>query len=274
MSRRNLFLLAFVFLAGAAIALGGFALLGRDHATAAGPRSTSIYGTGYGMMGGAYGNGNGNGYGPGMMGGTYGDGYGPGMMGGGYGAGMMGSYGRSAGSVQSSVTAADLAAVRDRVETQLLAWGYKGFKVGEIMAFSNNDYVLVEDTTGKPAFELLADPNGRWLVPEPGPNMMWNTNYGMMRGISVPGCPWAATSASGATGSHFLTAAQAKTRADAWLSQQYAGRVTADATALPGYFTIDVTQDGQKVGMLSVNQTTGAVWYHTWHATFLADQDF
>ena len=44
--------------------------------------------------------------------------------------------------------------------------------------------------------------------------------------------------------------------------------------ALPGYFTIDVTASGKKVGMLSVNQTTGAAWYHTWHGGFLADQDF
>jgi hypothetical protein len=100
--------------------------------------------------------------------------------------------------------------------------------------------------------------------------MMWNTSYGMMRGVSVPGCPWAATAATGSP----LTATQAKTRADAWLAQRYPGRVTADATALPGYFTIDVTKDDTKVGMLSVNKTTGAVWYHTWHRTFVADKDF
>ena len=50
--------------------------------------------------------------------------------------------------------------------------------------------------------------------------------------------------------------------------------MTADATALPGYFTIDVTSNGKKVGLLSVNEATGAVWYHTWHGEFQADQDF
>jgi hypothetical protein len=25
--------------------------------------------------------------------------------------------------------------------------------------------------------------------------------------------------------------------------------------------------------MLSVNATTGAVWYHTWHGTFIAKED-
>lgn len=96
---------------------------------------------------------------------------------------------------------------------------HKSFTVGEIMAFTNNDYILVEDPKGQPAFELLADPKGRWLIPEPGPNVMWNTSYGMMRGM------------------------------------------------LPGYFTIDVVKNGSNVGMLSVNQTTGGAWYHSWHTT-------
>ncbi len=254
MNRRTVPLLALVFAAGALVVLGGFFLFDHDNATTAGP------GYGSGMMGGSY-----SGAG-GMMGGAYGGG----MMSGGRGQGMMGGLG---GSVQSSVTPAELAAVRDRVETQLADSGYKGFKVGEIMAFTRNDYVLVKDASGKPAFELLADPKRQWLTPEPGPNMMWNTSYGMMRGISVPGCPRAVCSTGGTTGSP-LSAAQAKTRADAWLAQRYPGRVTANATALPGYFTIDVAENGKKAGMLSVNQSTGAVWYHTWHGSFLADQDF
>jgi hypothetical protein len=266
MSRRSLTVLV-VVLAGVVVA------------TAAG------FGYGNGMMG--TGNraammGSNRGDGPGMMNGP--NGYGAGMMGSnGFGAGMMGRL--SSSTVQSHVTPAELAALRDRVERQLVGWGYKGFTVGEIMAFSNNDYVLVNDAAGKPAFELLADPSGRWLMPEPGPNMMWNTRVGMMRGVSATGtacsdghgmmggaysCPGTTSAANGSS----LTAAQAKAKADTWLADHYPGRVTADATALPGYYTIDVTKYGDKVGMLSVNETTRAVWYHTWHSRFLADQDF
>ena len=36
--------------------------------------------------------------------------------------------------------------------------GFEGFTVGEVMAFSNNDYVAVNDSNGKPAFELLIYP--------------------------------------------------------------------------------------------------------------------
>jgi hypothetical protein len=241
MNRRSVTVLALVFLAGAAVALGGFSAFGHDPASASGPYGHA------GMMGGGYGNG------AGMMGGAFGG-----------------------GSVQSSVTPAELAAVRDRVEQQLAAWGYKGFAVGEIMAFTNNDYVLVEDAKGAPAFELLADPSGRWLMPEP--TMMWNTSFGMMRGFSaggygMMGAAYGCPSAAGATGS-VSTPAHAKKTADAWLVKNRAGEATADATSLPGYYTIDVVKGSAKVGMLSVNERTGAVWYHTWHAGFLADQDF
>ena len=39
-------------------------------------------------------------------------------------------------------------------------------------------------------------------------------------------------------------------------------------------YTIDVGAGGHPVGMLSVNASTGAVWYHTWHGSFLAERDF
>jgi hypothetical protein len=257
-SRRSLSLLALAFAAGVVVALGGFFLFDRDSATAAGP------GFGYGMMG--------SGNGPGMMG----NGNGPGMMGSGSGGMMGGAFGAT---VQTTVTATELAAVRDRVEKQLASAGYEGFTVGEIMAFDDNDYLLVEDASGKPAFELLADPNGRWLMPEPQ-SAMWNTSYGMMRGFSgdgygmMGGYERPSANGSAAKPGAPVTEAQAKTRADAWLAQHRPGETTADATALPGYFTIDVTKNGAKVGMLSLNRKTGAVWYHTWHGSFLADQDF
>ena len=169
--------------------------------------------------------------------------------------GMMGGFGVD---VQTSVTQAQLVAVRDQVERSLADSGYPRFRVAEVMAFERNDYVLVRDGAGRPAFELLADPNGRWLMPEPGPNMMWNTTYGMH--------VWADAGS--------MTVAQAKARADAWLDAHRAGWKAGDATALPGYYTIDVEQSGKTVGMLSVRSATGAVWFHNWHGTFLADRDF
>ena len=292
---RQTLLLLFVFSGGAIAALGGYALFGHTHAAAANARVTAGYGNAgsYGMMSGGHGAAmmrrfSGRGSGPGMMGRYDGGMPGPRKPGssycGGYGPGMMrGGYGNDA--TQSSVTPTQLAAVRDRVEAQLANCGNKGFTVGEVMAFTNNDYVLVKDPSGTPAYELLADPEGRWLMPEP-PSMMWNTRYGMaqrMNGgahhnvwpemMGSHGAPMA-TGQTGSPAGPPLTEAQAKARANAWLAQNRPGTTTADATTLPGYFTIDVTASGTKVGMLSVHQRTGAIWYHTWHGRFLGDQDF
>ena len=249
MRRHGLSISALVFVAGGIAALGGFSLIGHDRAHAAG----STCSQGYGMMGGS----SGGSLGPGMMRGALGG-----------------------GTVQSSVTVDELRAVRDRVERQLSTRGYTGFTVSEVMAFTNNDYVLVRDAKGVPAFELLADPRGRWVMPEP--TMMWNTAFGMMRGftgggfgmMSGYGCPGVSAATGGTSTGSTLSGAEAKVRANAWLAQNRSGEATADATPLPGYYTIDVTKNGSKVGMLSVSAKTGAVWFHTWHATFLADQDF
>ncbi len=61
--------------------------------------------------------------------------------------------------------------------------GYTGLEVKEIMAFERNTYAIVaEEDTGIGAMELLVDPDTGAVSPEPGPNMMWNTKYGMMEG--------------------------------------------------------------------------------------------
>jgi hypothetical protein len=98
MIRRSLTVPTAVFLAGVLVVLGGFVLLSRGHAAAAGPDYTGMMGNGGGMMGAG------------------------GMMGRAFGA-----------TVQTSVTGGDLHAVRDRVENQLATSGYNGFSVGEIM---------------------------------------------------------------------------------------------------------------------------------------------
>ena len=68
--------------------------------------------------------------------------------------------------------------------------------------------------------------------------------------------------------------------ANRWLTEASPGeRVAADAGGsamgtFPGYYTFDTTVNGKAHGMLSVNASTGAVWHHGWHGTFLAEEDF
>ncbi len=67
-----------------------------------------------------------------------------------------------------------------------------------------------------------------------------------------------------------LTDAEARETALAYLEQAYPDQtLSATAEAFPGYFTFDVETDGTPVSMLSVNATTGQVWYHSWHGTFV-----
>jgi hypothetical protein len=222
--------------------------------------------------------------GPGMMGGSASGAFGPGMMGGlfgGVGAGGAGASGTA------KPSASQLATIRSRIETWLGANGFRGFTVAEVMAFTNNDYVAVHDRSGKPAFELLTNLTTSWVMEEP-PSMMWNTRYGMTRGLGADIAPMMGGSYSAhgwngwyGTGSgQVTTIAKAVEVANAWLANGSPGeRVASDAggSALgkfPGYYTFDATRNGETVGMLSVNATTGAVWYHAWHGNFLAERDF
>jgi len=42
----------------------------------------------------------------------------------------------------------------------------------------------------------------------------------------------------------------------------------------PGYYSFETTVNGKTRGMLSLNASTGAVWYHSWHGAFLAERQF
>ncbi len=193
-----------------------------------------------------------------------GDGYGPGMMGGGSGAGMMRDFG-SGGSWQGdgrfgvagdgrAVTSMAAAATR----AQVLADRIGGLHVGEVMQFSNGFYAELLTTDGSGATEVLVDPDTGAVSIEPGPATMWNTEYGMRAAGRVSGT---------------VSAAQAGADAQVWLDAQTGdlhGLTAGPAEAFPGYYTLHTLRDGTVVGMMSVNASTGAIWYHTWHGGFVA----
>lgn len=216
--------------------------------------------TGPGMMG--FGR-QGDEYGYGMMG--SGPGYGmmgPGMMGSGpgyamMGPGMMGAY-RAPSAGEASTLAEAEAAFLEYSE----ALGYPDLSVSEVMEFENNYYaILAEKDTGTGAMELLLDKGSGFVGPEPGPNMMWNSKYGMMGGGMMGGS---------ATGETVLSPEQAQGEAQRWLDANLPGRTAGEADAFYGYYTLHFLQDGEIDGMLSVNGSTGAVWYHGWHGDFLS----
>ncbi len=100
------------------------------------------------------------------------------------GYGMMGS-GSMMGGFGSPVNVAPLTLeqAQTAVANYLADLNNDNLVLGEIMIFDNHAYAQVLNAeNGLGAFELLVDPVTRNVFPEPGPNMMWNTEYGMMSG--------------------------------------------------------------------------------------------
>ncbi len=142
---------------------------------------------------------------------------------------------------------------------QYLTGASSNLKIKEIMEFSNNFYVRVQEkSNGTNAFELLIDRYTGRVMPESGPNMMWNTKYGMM-----------GTSGGTPTAGMPVSAQNASQYAQGWLDLNNPGAKVEDPNTFYGYYTIDVSKDGSTYGMLSVNGYTGSVWYHTWHGKFI-----
>jgi len=127
-----------------------------------------------------------------------------------------------------------------------------GLHTGEVMQFSDNFYVELKDASGAPATEVMVDPATGAVFTEFGPAMMWTTGN----------APYA------------VSTDRATAIATAWLQANAAGQTVSGMTdVFPGHYTMDTVSGGNTVGMLSVNATTGAVWYHTWHGTFIAKED-
>lgn len=144
--------------------------------------------------------------------------------------------------------------------------GDKDLRIDELMEFDQNFYALVkEKTTGTGAFELLVDKTTGAVGFEPGPDMMWNTKYGMMRGAGHMGF--------GVTATMSVTAARATEIAQRWLDQLGKGDSAGTPDGFYGYYTFHFEKDGQIAGMLSVNGATGQVWFHSWHGNFIQSRE-
>ncbi len=227
------------------------------------------------MMGsGAGGNGGPGGY-DGMMGGGYG-GYG-GMMGGGWWASPPPTDAKTLTLDQAVQT----------VNQFLKGDGNPDLEIAEVMDFEYNFYAQVkEKSTGIHAFELLINKVTGEIVPEPGPNMMWNSKYGsmgygMMGGgmMGGPGLGWGGPGGYRAwqnpSKEMTVTSEQARKYGQQFLDARLPGTTVAkDADVFYGYYTIHVMKDSKIYGMLSVNGYTGWVWYHSWHGAYISMKGF
>jgi len=167
---------------------------------------------------------------------------------------------------------------RTAVENYLSTLNNEDLTIDEIMVFKNNAYALiVENSTGRGAMELLVNPISKAVFPEFGPNMMWNLKYGHLEcGQGVMGkmgnCGVDSTALSQTGEVLTINEEQARSAAQEFLDQNLVGHTLAEkATTFYGYYTFDYEKDGQPAGMLSVNGYTGQVWLHTWHGTFIEE---
>jgi hypothetical protein len=189
------------------------------------------------------------------------NGYGGGMMGGGMFSGNSPFFTADPLTVEEATTA---------VESYLATLNNSNLALKEVMIFDNHAYAeVVEKDTGIGALELLVDPQTRAVYPEMGPNMMWNLKYGMMAGYG--GWRGNRSPTGEASAEMSITPAQAVEAAQTYLDNNFNSAFTADEHADPffGYYTLHVNQNGQTVGMLSVNGFSGQVFLHTWHGKLL-----
>jgi hypothetical protein len=200
---------------------------------------------------------------------------------------------------------------RAAFERAVEGYGNPNLEVAEVMEFANNYYAEVtEKDTGIGAMELLINRPGSRVYPEPGPNMMWNTKYGMMggngmggQGMMGPGGqgmmqpddsgrgPIMGPSGQGMMGPGGqgmmdggspqtspetempVSPEQATQVAEDYLNRVSPGTETEEPDQFYGYYTLHTLQDGEVTGMLSVNGYTGQVWYHGWHGPFIAMEE-
>ena len=161
-----------------------------------------------------------------------------------------------------------------------------GLKTAEVMQFSNNVYVRLDEQSGAPATEVLVDPRSGDVTLEYGAAMMWNTRYGIMRGGATSMMGRGSTGMMGGSGGMMgrygsgmgaspgtgpVGATGARAAADDWLAAQGLAERAGEPDAFPGYFTMETQREGKVVGMVSVNARTGAVLYHWWHGPFVAE---
>jgi len=140
--------------------------------------------------------------------------------------------------------------------------------IGEIMEFEYNHYVVFyEKSTGIGAFEMLIDKESGRIFPEYGPNMMWNIKYGHGGMMGGPGGMMGGFPQT--PSGEIIDEEEALEIAQAFLDEVYPGSEADDPHPFYGYYTIHTTRDGRIFGMLSVNQYTGAVWYHNWHGAYI-----
>lgn len=178
---------------------------------------------------------------------------------------MPGMAGMMGGPVPADAVPISIEQASAAAQNYIARLGDDNLEMGEVMEFLANYYVqVVERDTGIHAFELLVDKYTGTVFPEMGPNMVWNTRYGMMGGMMG----WRRFDQRG-TPSMPIQPQEAQELARRYLETQGLRLDVAEPDRFYGYYTLHTLRQGEIEGMLSVNGFSGEVWYHVWHGPFV-----
>ncbi|HEU5433056.1 MAG TPA: hypothetical protein VFU81_15420, partial [Thermomicrobiales bacterium] len=183
--------------------------------------------------------------------------FGPGMMG---NAGHPGAQGLNGGmwgmmaslGMLGSYSQADVPLAPSDVARRLAAFAAScgpDFHVANVTLFANDAYAQLSDGTGTRLGEVLVDRYTGLVVPEPGPNLLWNTRWGLAAGTLSP---------------PRYDELAARELAATFLASYLPGATLRTGAALPGYDTFAYGRGQTIDGLLSVNTMTGAIWAHAW----------
>lgn len=159
--------------------------------------------------------------------------------------------------------------------------GNSTLALDEVEEWEFNYYVVVKEAAPSQykAFQLIIDKWTGSIMPEPGPSMMWNQKYGGMMNSMTDGMPGHMNRRDRKmTEPTFTVTPEAATSAaNQFLRERFRGALVVDGVpdVFFGYYNFDVNDaaTGTKYGMLSVNGSTGQVWYHTWHGNFVQGKE-
>ena len=128
----------------------------------------------------------------------------------------------------------------------------------------NFRFSLYEKSTGIGTYEMTINKYTGYVYPGMGPSVTWNTKYGIINGVLTI---YNAT----ATTTMPVTATQAQTFAQQYLSTVMPATTVGNTTPFYGYYNVEVLSGGNTYGILSVNGYTGQIWYQAWHGSFIQE---
>lgn len=203
--------------------------------------------------------------------------------------GMMGGYGNTIYSQsESNGEKLDVEILEENVHEYISRYT-DDLDISDVFIYENSDYYfsIIESDTERGAMELLVNPYTGDVYPEYGPNMMWNTKYGMhySSGQGMMGNRGMMGGRGMMNGynddynyqsndynkDNKISSDEAYTKGSEYLIDKTSENLELSDSAheFYGYFTFHVEEDGMTVGMLSVNGYTGEVWFHDWHGDLI-----